>query len=244
GRRAGWPGREARRSRCSARPGEGGRPGAGIGTAGKAGAITGGRRRAGRRPRPPPACRGAPGVAAGGPALRHAPGAGPRHAPCSDRPLAGRQVDARPAECASARWRRPPSSWRCAMLGGGAGRLAHEGARSHSVSRIVFVEMPAFGHVNPSLPLVRELVRRGERVVYYVDAEFDHAVAASGAAFRAYPPGVVTSAHIAQATQTGDLVRVPRLILRATDSLVPFLLDRLPGVQPAAIVLDSNALWG
>jgi UDP:flavonoid glycosyltransferase YjiC (YdhE family) len=30
------------------------------------------------------------------------------------------------------------------------------------VSTIVFVEMPAFGHLNPSLPLARELVRRGD----------------------------------------------------------------------------------
>ena len=27
---------------------------------------------------------------------------------------------------------------------------------------IVFIEMPAAGHVNPSLPIVRELTRRGE----------------------------------------------------------------------------------
>jgi MGT family glycosyltransferase len=104
--------------------------------------------------------------------------------------------------------------------------------------------MPAFGHVNPSLPLVRELVRRGERVVYYNDAEFRSVVEAAGAVFRPYAPGLVTSGSIARATQTGDLVRVPRLILRATETLVPFLLERLPGENPAAIVLDSNALWG
>ena len=82
------------------------------------------------------------------------------------------------------------------------------------MSTILFVEMPAFGHVNPSLPLARELVRRGERVIYFNDAEFSHAVGeASGAEFRAYPPGVLTSAMIAHATQTGDLIRVPRVIL-------------------------------
>jgi MGT family glycosyltransferase len=112
------------------------------------------------------------------------------------------------------------------------------------MSTILFVELPAFGHVNPSLPLVRELARRGERVVYYNDAEFRRHVQATGASFRAYPPGVVTSASIARATQTGDLLRVPRLILRATDSLVLFLLDRLPAERPDAMVLDANALWG
>jgi MGT family glycosyltransferase len=112
------------------------------------------------------------------------------------------------------------------------------------VSSIFFVEMPAFGHVNPSLPLVRELVRRGERVVYYNDAEFQPMLESSGASFRAYPRGVLTSEYIAGATQTGDLVRVPRLILQATHTLVPFLLESLRRDRPDAIVLDSNALWG
>jgi MGT family glycosyltransferase len=112
------------------------------------------------------------------------------------------------------------------------------------MSTIVFVEMPAFGHVNPSLPLVRELVRRGERVIYYNDVQFQAMVEASGATFRAYPPGVVTSGSIAQATQTGDLIRVPRLILDATHALVPWLQAELSDVRPDAVVLDSNALWG
>jgi UDP:flavonoid glycosyltransferase YjiC (YdhE family) len=110
------------------------------------------------------------------------------------------------------------------------------------VSTIVFVEMPAFGHVNPSLPLARELGRRGERVIYFNDAEFSQAVSeGSSVDFRPYPPAVVTSAMIARATQTGDLIRVPRVILRATETLVPFLLERMRADSPDAVVLDSNA---
>src|ERR1700730_2968311 len=104
--------------------------------------------------------------------------------------------------------------------------------------------MPAYGHVNPTLPLVRELARRGEHVVYYDAEEFQAQVERAGATFRAYPAGVLTSSDIAGATQTGDLLRVPGVILRATESLVPFLLDALPQEQPDLIVLDSNALWG
>jgi len=112
------------------------------------------------------------------------------------------------------------------------------------VSTIVFIEMPAFGHVTPSLPVVRELVRRGERVIYYVSEEFRSPVEAVGATFVAYPERVLTSTDIARATQTGDLTRVPALILRATESLLPFLLDELPRHAPDVLVMDSNALWG
>ncbi len=62
------------------------------------------------------------------------------------------------------------------------------------MSTIAFVEMPAFGHVDPSLPLARELVRRSERIVYFNDREFQSVIEATGAYFRAYPPRVATSA--------------------------------------------------
>jgi UDP:flavonoid glycosyltransferase YjiC (YdhE family) len=112
------------------------------------------------------------------------------------------------------------------------------------MAALVFVEMPAAGHVNPSLPIARELVRRGERVVYYTDAEFQAAVERTGATFRPYPAGALTSRMIAEATQTGDLTRVPTAIIRATESLLPYMLDELPRHEPAAVVLDSNAVWG
>jgi hypothetical protein len=112
------------------------------------------------------------------------------------------------------------------------------------VTTIAFLEMPALGHVNPSLPLARELSHRAHRVIYYNDAEFQSVVAPTGTSFRPYPPRTVTSAAIAQATQTGDLLHVPRVIIRATHTLVPFLLDQLQRDLPDVVVLDSNALWG
>jgi UDP:flavonoid glycosyltransferase YjiC (YdhE family) len=40
------------------------------------------------------------------------------------------------------------------------------------VRRIVMARLPAAGHVNPSVPLVGELVRRDIEVTYYTDEEF------------------------------------------------------------------------
>lgn len=68
------------------------------------------------------------------------------------------------------------------------------------MSKIVFVEMPAYGHVNPTLPVVQELVRRGEQVIYYVAEEFRPQIEQVGATFRPYPAGILTSSEIAAAT--------------------------------------------
>jgi MGT family glycosyltransferase len=112
------------------------------------------------------------------------------------------------------------------------------------MSTIVFAEMPAYGHVNPSLPVVRELVRRGEQVIYYNTKEFRPQIEQAGATFHPYPAGILTSTDIAEATQSGNITKVVGVILRATESLLPFMLDELPRQQPDVVAYDSNALWG
>jgi UDP:flavonoid glycosyltransferase YjiC (YdhE family) len=69
------------------------------------------------------------------------------------------------------------------------------------MAALLFVETSAAGHVNPSLPMARELACRGERVEYATDAEFQSAVERTGATFHPYPTGVLTSRLVADATQ-------------------------------------------
>jgi len=112
------------------------------------------------------------------------------------------------------------------------------------VSRIVMTGMPAAGHVNPSLPLVRELVRQGVRVRYYSTERFRGAIEHTGAEFRPYPAATITADDIAEATRTGSPVRVVVRALAATEVLVPFLQDELRADMPDAVAHDSNAIWG
>src|SRR5688500_10623940 len=112
------------------------------------------------------------------------------------------------------------------------------------MSRIVMAGMPAAGHVNPSLPLVRELVRRGVQVTYYTGAEFRESVELTGAEFRSYPAGTISADDIAEATRSGSSARVVVRGLDATQSLLPFLLTELQAERPDAVAFDSNAVWG
>lgn len=56
------------------------------------------------------------------------------------------------------------------------------------MAKYVFVNVPAYGHVNPTLGVVQELVKRGEEVVYFLTEEFREAVEATGATLRPYRP--------------------------------------------------------
>ncbi|MDA3647224.1 glycosyl transferase [Saccharopolyspora indica] len=112
------------------------------------------------------------------------------------------------------------------------------------MTRIALAGMPAYGHLNPSLPIVRELVSRGVEVTYCTSAEFREQVEAAGCEFREYPRDVFGSATIAEATRLGGPVRVAGEVLKAAEVFVPFLLAEFEAERPDAVVFDSNALWG
>ena len=50
------------------------------------------------------------------------------------------------------------------------------------MSRIAFFNIPAYGHTNPTLEVVRELVKRGHEVHYYSFREFRDRIENTGAA--------------------------------------------------------------
>lgn len=112
------------------------------------------------------------------------------------------------------------------------------------MSRIVFLGAPAFGHINPTLPVVQELVQRGETVIYYDTENFRPLIERTGAEFRAYPQMEFNADAISEALRDGNMSSIPILIYRATDTLLPFVLDELAREKPDAVVFDSTAMWG
>ena len=112
------------------------------------------------------------------------------------------------------------------------------------MGNIVYLSLPAHGHVNPTLPVVQELVQRGEQVTYYSAQEFCPQIERTGATFRAYPVTDMTSATFSVILQDGNLALVVRLLLHTTEQLLPFLLDELSREPPDLVMFDSNALWG
>jgi hypothetical protein len=52
------------------------------------------------------------------------------------------------------------------------------------MARAIFLGLPLHGHTNPTLPLVRELVDRGEEVTYYAADAFAGRIEQAGAKYR------------------------------------------------------------
>ncbi|SUA51368.1 glycosyl transferase family protein [Paenibacillus thiaminolyticus] len=54
------------------------------------------------------------------------------------------------------------------------------------MARVLYVTIPAEGHVNATIGLVKQLVDNGEEVVYMCSEQYRSRLARTGAQFRAY----------------------------------------------------------
>lgn len=114
------------------------------------------------------------------------------------------------------------------------------------MSKIVFFCIPAHGHTNPTLGVVRELVRRGHQVIYYSYEMLREKIEASGAHFVA-----CDDFDMEQKLTPRDGVRVGKDLAFSTKILVDttLALDEkvcrdMKLLAPDCIVADSMAVWG
>ena len=121
------------------------------------------------------------------------------------------------------------------------------------MSRILVFNVPAHGHVNPTLPVVRELVSRGEQVAYYLTDEFELQIRHTGAEFRRIedmqsgsgPPPAVSAMGQTDPERVRQMIAAffPRMMAGGL-RMVPRLIDRVRAESADCVVYDPFCPWG
>ena len=114
------------------------------------------------------------------------------------------------------------------------------------MATIVFFCIPAHGHTNPTLNVVRELTARGHRVVYYSYDEFREKIEDAGAEFISCN-GNDAQLHLTKeegAKIGADLALSTRVLVDTTLSLDEPVCRAMERLKPDCIVADSMAVWG
>ncbi|MFE6617681.1 hypothetical protein [Streptomyces sp. NPDC057740] len=106
------------------------------------------------------------------------------------------------------------------------------------MSTIAFLNIGMHGHVNPTLPVVAELVRRGHTVTYHTSPAFRAEIEATGATVRLYPGGEQPL------PDPPTPVTLLESLASTTVRLLPTVLDDLRRDRPDLIVHDSSCPWG
>lgn len=108
------------------------------------------------------------------------------------------------------------------------------------MAKALFLSLPLHGHTNPSLPLVRELVGRGDEILYYSANLFASKIEQTGASYRPY--GNAFLADMSQMPERMD--ELSWLLMRTTAEVLDHELDAFRTEQPDYLITDSVAPWG
>ncbi len=113
---------------------------------------------------------------------------------------------------------------------------------------IAFVSLGAFGHINPTLALVTELVKQGVRVTYFATEAFRNIIEPTGAKFVAVPSWMAENDKHNDGEKKEDdggvAAAVPFLFLNEAGAYIDTILDTLHDDKPDAIVHDFAGIAG
>ena len=114
------------------------------------------------------------------------------------------------------------------------------------MSKIVFFCIPAHGHTNPTLGVVRELVSRGHQVWYYSYNMMREKIEAAGATFVSCDDyDMEQKLNAKDATRIGkDMAFSIKILVDTTLALDDKVCKEMEELKPDCIVADSMALWG
>lgn len=108
------------------------------------------------------------------------------------------------------------------------------------MAKVVVLNLPEYGHMNATYPLIAELVRRGEQVTYYATEAFRASIEQTGANFASY--GDVD--RFTPPAHTGGLHSVMAWEIELAEQLLPQLVQEVRDAHPDYLLIDSMCVWG
>ena len=111
--------------------------------------------------------------------------------------------------------------------------------------RILWFCIPAYGHTNPTIEVVRELTRRGHEVRYYSFEEFREKIEGAGADFVScddYLPAL--DAKSERKLHEVSTTEMSVLSFRIVAVLDPVISQDVASWHPDVVVTDSACFWG
>ncbi len=111
--------------------------------------------------------------------------------------------------------------------------------------RIAWFCIPAHGHTNPTLKLVRALTDAGHQVYYFSFEPFREKIERAGAAFIGCDGYDFEMEDRENADRVGkDIAFATELLVSSTLALDEMITERISEIRPDIIVSDSVAYWG
>ena len=112
------------------------------------------------------------------------------------------------------------------------------------MSKMVFFNIPAYGHTNPTISVVDELVKRGHEVWYYSFYEFQEKIENVGAKFIPCDDYLPEFTPDIERKIGKDFAALIEMTADTTMNLDEKVCGELKEFNPDCIVSDSICIWG
>lgn len=103
------------------------------------------------------------------------------------------------------------------------------------MSKVVFYGVPLYAHTIQTLPLVKELIDRGEEVIYYSSRKFKEEIELTGADFREYLNEYNED--------PSEMIWKANLYMPIVRKIIHQEFANIKELNPDYIIHDRNALW-
>jgi len=113
------------------------------------------------------------------------------------------------------------------------------------MSKIVFFNIPAYGHTNPTIEVVRELCEKGNEVWYYSFSMFKEKIEKAGAKYiecDQYLPEFGPEDE--KKIDKKDFAALIEMVVDTTIAMDKPVCQQLSNLKPDCIVSDSICFWG
>lgn len=112
------------------------------------------------------------------------------------------------------------------------------------MSKVVFFNIPAHGHTNPTLEIVKELVRQEHEVIYYSFSAFKEKIEAVGGKFISCDESLPPLALEDEKKIGKDFSALIEMVVETTIALEEKVCEELNIFQPDCVIYDSMCIWG
>lgn len=112
------------------------------------------------------------------------------------------------------------------------------------MSNIMFFNIPAHGHVNPTLAVVCELVKRDHGVRYYSTSEFKDKIEAAGAEFVSIEDYMPPEPEDLNKKVGQDFASLIEMVTDTTLNLDNMIKKEIETFRPDCVISDSVCFWG
>lgn len=115
------------------------------------------------------------------------------------------------------------------------------------MKKIVFINFPVSGHVNPQINLCRELAEKDVKLIYYTFESYFHKFEGiDNIELRKYPDSFYKYYNELAADDSlhNKFIAFFYVFYTLTENILPFMMEDVKKENPDLIICDSLAIWG